>query len=469
MSLDFFRIERGLQLDEAVTYLQGVGAPGTSGDSTTVGVGSVYTDTSSGFLYTKYLAGSGTNKWERMASETYVNNAVGATISWREPVKVNDTTTTVPVITGGTPGTDTIDGQTINTGDRVLFSGATAVGSRNVYIYDAGSGNYTEDVNAETNGDALYVQLGSDAGKQFIFNGTNWVQSAQSSLDELGFIRTFIGKSAGGSEATDYSSNNIVVDGTSLETAIGALDLKVGANVTTGGVIVAGNTVNANIQSISDALGSAVTNGNFILAANTTGQNLQSIDTHLGANFAAGNYITLNQTVLGAVTALDTAIGANVANGNFILAANKVQANITALDAEIGANVVNGDYILAANTVNQNIAALDAAVGETTLSTSATNVTSITTVDTAPVGAGVAKWFVRAELVSDTTRVYATEVYALTDDGTNSDYTKYATLKLGTSIPGLAVTVDTSGGALRLRVASTGAVNVIARRASVLV
>jgi hypothetical protein len=399
-----------------------------------------------------------------------VNNAVGATISWREPVKVRDTTTLVPVISGGTPGTDTIDGETINTGDRVLFAGATAVGNRNVFIYDAASGNYTEDTNAETNGDAVYVQLGTSAGQQYIFNGTNWVQSSQDSLDELGFIRAFIGKAAAGAETPDYSSNNIVIDGTSLETAIGALDGEIGAAVVSGGVILSSNTVNQNIQALSDAAGGAVTNGNFILAANTVSQNLQALDTHFGPNFAAGNYITLNQTVFGAVTALDTAIGANVSNGNYILAANKVQANITALDVAIGPNVSNGTYILAANKVQQNIQALDDAIGVSTLQTTASTVTAITTIDTAPVGATVAKWFVRVVDEGTPTNVYATEVYALANDAvTASDFTRYATLKLGASITGLQVTVDTSGGALRLRVQSSVAVTVDARRASVIV
>ena len=73
---------------------------------------------------------------------------------------------------------------------------------------------------------------------------------------------------------------------------------------------------------------------------------------------------------------------------------------------------------------------------------------------------------VRVEDAADSTRVYATEVYAV-GNGVSADYTKYATLKIGTNITGLAVTVDFNAGSLRLRVASTAAVNVVVRRVGV--
>jgi hypothetical protein len=412
MALDFFRIERGLELDEKVQYLTGAGLPGAGGDSAVAPVGSFYTDNVNGEVFSKHSVGTGVDKWERIATEAYVNNAVGATISWRQPVVVNDTTSlALPAGVAGQPVV--VDTISIANGDRVLFA-ALPSGGKNVYIYNQATGTFAEDVNQETNGDALYVQQGTDAGKQFVFNGTDWVQSAQASLDELGFIRTFIGKATAGAETPSYASNNIVLAGTSLEAAVGALDTQIGATV-------------------------------------------------------AGNYIALNQTVFGAVTALDTAIGANVVTGNYILDTNKVQANISALDAAIGPNVSNGTYILAANKVQANIAALDAAVGIATLTTTATNVTTTTTIDTAPVGATVAKWFIRCVQAADPANVYATEVYALANDAvTASDFTRYGTLKLGISIPGLVITVGTSGGALILTVAAGAGVNVTARRASVI-
>jgi hypothetical protein len=468
MSLDFFRIERGLELDDSVQYLQGIGAPGAGGDTAAAQIGSVYTDNTDGALYTKIAAGTGLDKWQKMASETYVNNAVGATVSWREPVVVRDNVaTTLPVGTATQP--IVVDGTSVTNGQRVLFSAIVGGAGKNIYVYDQATGLFVEDANAESDGDAVYVQGGTSAGKTYIFNGSAWVQSDQSSLDELGFLRAFIGKDAAGNEMPNYTSTNFVVQSSSLEAAVSALDAQFGPDVSLGNFIDPADSTNTNIQSLDTEIGPNVTAGGWITPANSINQNLQALDTHLGVDFVVGNYISAAQTVSGAVTALDVAIGPNVVNGNFVLAANKVQQNIQSLDSQIGANVSNGGYILAANSTNANVQALDTALTQVALQSSVTNVTSVQTIDS--VTADAAKWFVRVELVSDPSRVYATEVYALSDGGTGTDFTRYATLRLGTAIPGLVVSVDNDGsnGNLRLRVAATGAVNVIARRASVLV
>lgn len=467
MSLDFFRIERGLEIDDLVQYLQGSGSPGAAGDTASALVGSVYTDNSTGAIYTKITAGSGTDKWQKLASEDYVNTIAGATISWREPAVVRENSaTTLPTGTATQP--IVVDSVSITDGQRVLFSAIVGGNGKNVYVYDQTNGVFVEDANAETSGDAVYVISGTSAGKTYIYNGSNWVQSDQSSLDEDGYIRSFIGKASVGNTSPSYSSTNFVSQSSALITAVSALDAELGPNVSLGNYVAPASKINANIQSIDTAIGANVTDGGFILAANTVQQNIQVLDTHLGVNFLAGNYISLNQTVSGAVTAIDVAIGPNVATGNFISSANKIQQNIQALDSEIGAQVTTGTYISDASTVNGNIQALDTAIGAVSLQTLVSNVTSIQTIDTVA-GAVAAKWFVRAELASDSTSVYATEVYAITN-GVTSDYTRYATLKLGAAISGLAVTVDLDGSNnLRLRVASTAAVNVIVRRSSVLV
>lgn len=469
MSLDFFRIERGLELDESVQYLQGSFAPGAAGDTAAALIGSVYTDNTDGSIYTKIAAGTGLDKWQKMASETYVNNAVGATISWREPAAVRENAaTTLPTGTATQP--IVVDGVSITNGGRVLFSAIVGGAGKNLYVYNQATGTFVEDTNAESNGDAVYVQGGTSAGKTYVYNGAAWVQSDQSSLDELGFIRSFIGKSSVGAESPGYVSTNFVVQGSNLEAAVSALDFQFGPNVSLGNFIDPAFTTNVNIQALDTKIGASVSNGGFILAANTIHQNLQVIDTHLGVNFLAGNYISLNQTVSAAVTALDVKIGPDVVTANQITAALSISSNLQALDTAIGADVSNGTYVLAANSTNANVQSLDAALSSVTLLSSVTNVTSVQTIDS--VTADAAKWFVRVELVSDTTRVYATEVYALSDGTLNVDFTRYATLKLGVAIPGLVVSVDSDGataGLMRLRVAATGAVNVVARRASVLV
>jgi len=464
MSLDFFRIERGLELDESVQYLQGSGAPGAIGDTAAALVGSVYTDNATGDLYTKIAAGTGLDKWQKMASETYVNNALGATVSWREPANVRDNvTTTLPTGTATQP--IVVDGVSISDGQRVLFSQIVGAAGKNIYTYNQATGTFVEDMNAESNGDAVYVTSGTSAGKTYIFNGSDWVQSDQSSLDEEGFIRAYIGKATAGNTLPVYTSTNFVVQGSDLTAAASALDAELGPNVALGNFIDPALKINGNIQALDTQLGPNVTAGSWITPAASTNTNIQTIDTHLGVAFLAGNYISAGQTVSGAVTALDVAIGPNVVDGFHILAANKVQQNIQAIDTQIGPELTAGTAFTAGTSTNTAVQQLDSALALSTLQTDVTNVTSVQTIDTIA-GAKAAKWYVRVELVSDLTRVYSTEVYAVTD-GTSSDFTRYGTLKLGTAIPGLVVSVDLDGaGDLRLRVAATGAVNVSARRAT---
>jgi hypothetical protein len=463
---DFFRVERGFEIADLVQILQGAGTPGTAGDTAAAPVGSTYQDNNDGSLWTKILAGVGTNKWQKLASENYVNNALGATVSWREPVVVRENVSlTLPIGTATSP--IVVDGVSITDGQRVLFSAISGAAGPNVYVYNQSTGLFVEDINGETSGDAVYVQQGAGAGKTFVFNGTAWVQSGQASLDEEGYIRAYVGKPTPGAILPDYSSNNFISDTDDLTKAVGKLDGALGSNVSVGNYVAPANTVNANIQALDSEIGSNVTTGGFVSAANTVNANIQALDTQLGVALPVGNYITAGQTTNAAIVALDTEIGPNVTTGNFISGSAKVNGNIAALDTAIGAPVVAGTYVSPANSTNANIQALDTALAETTKATAVTNVTSITTVDSIP-GAGSAKWLVRAANAADPTNVYATEVYAVSN-GTAADYTKFATLRIGLAIAGLAVTVDCVAGELRLRVASTAAVNVTARRVGVVV
>lgn len=251
MSLDYMRIARGLELDEQVTLLQGMGAPGASGDPSTVLVGSFYLDNNNGDVYSKITAGVGTDKWEKLASQSYVDGVVTNQISWREPAQVNDSvSTTVPAGTAGNP--ITVDGASITDGQRVLFSAITSGGGPNVYIYNQTTGLFVEDTNNESAGDTLYIIDGTDAGKRFTFNGTAWVLLDVTSLDELGYIRAFIGKSAAGNVLPTYTSTTQVANSDDLEVAIGKLDGAIGGQPTTNTIISNTNTANANIQALAD-------------------------------------------------------------------------------------------------------------------------------------------------------------------------------------------------------------------------
>ena len=510
MSENFFQIYRGLEIDETVQYLQGAGAPG-AGDSGNALVGSVYTDNLNGDIWTKITAGVGVQHWSKMASEAWVSNNISGTISWREPVAVIDTTTTT-LPTG--PSAGVIDGVTLVDGDRVLFAGLTGV--PNVYIYDAIGENFTQDTNSLSQGDTVYVDGGTSGGTRWTYNGTAWVRFDSASLDELAYIRAYDGKPAAGSLAPVYTSTSIVTQGSNLTVAISALDAELGAGVSTGNFISAADSISVNLQAVDTELGANVTDGNYILAANKMNGNIQALDTALGAPTGTGFWVSNAQHVNGNLLALDTEIGANVSNGNHILAINTINQNIQALDTNLGADVtsgsivintnsanqniqaidskigavtdgnqvlaantistniqnldtfvgpdqVTGTYVLATNSITENIQIIDTALGEISKETSATNVTTSTPIDT--VAATVCKWIVKVTDAANSANVTAYEVFGASN-GLTADFTKFATLKLGATIPGLQLSVALSGPNLQLSVSSTAAVNVNARRVS---
>lgn len=68
---DYFRIVRGLEIDESVRILRGSGVPGLTADTNAAQVGSLYLDTASGTAWSKVAAGSGTDKWSTVSNQLY--------------------------------------------------------------------------------------------------------------------------------------------------------------------------------------------------------------------------------------------------------------------------------------------------------------------------------------------------------------------------------------------------------------
>lgn len=81
---EFFRILRGLELDETVRIIQGAGLPGSSSDTDTALRGSLYMDNTTGIAYSKVLNGTGTDKWSSLtesSQQLYEEFAVSPTPS----------------------------------------------------------------------------------------------------------------------------------------------------------------------------------------------------------------------------------------------------------------------------------------------------------------------------------------------------------------------------------------------------
>ncbi|MEO5354917.1 MAG: hypothetical protein H7835_17115, partial [Magnetococcus sp. XQGC-1] len=154
-------------------------------------------------------------------------------ISWREPVKALDPTF-YQDLEDAQDGVNaaTVDGNVaVVAGDRILYVNIAGL-NKNVYIVvgTPGSGaTLVEDTNAASKGDSLYVNAGTSAGMTYNYNGTAWVQQGGASSTEIGFIKSFIGKSADGNETPTYQYEYNVTSGNTLEVAIDQLDNKLGS------------------------------------------------------------------------------------------------------------------------------------------------------------------------------------------------------------------------------------------------
>ncbi len=256
--LNYFTAERGFSFDnENVQMITATGAPGTSGDSQTVGVGSIYMDAASGDFYKKNTAGAGAANWDRMATL----GDIGTGISWREPSRVKDDNVFANLAAAetelndtGTPGNiGGVDSDQFVDGDRILFTAITGE-AKNIFIVTGtpGSGaTLVEDANTATAGDATFITEGTSAGFTFVFNGTDWILIGQGALTEVGFIQAFIGKPTDGNVLPQYTSNNHIADNDSLTVALGKIDDVLGAAITvTGNVISISEDVYDAIRSL---------------------------------------------------------------------------------------------------------------------------------------------------------------------------------------------------------------------------
>lgn len=432
MARKLFNVGIGLQ-DDLVSYLSGSGAPG--GDASyqdSAGVGSRYSDNANGDSYVKIAAGAGADKWSKEALFSDITNLTSSQ-SWREPVNAWDNThTDVAAAEADMDADDTFDGVAVTDGMRVLLNAVT--GNNNVFIVSGSTGAWTltEDPNAETAGDAVNVIGGSQSGKQFTYNGTQWVWTGQNTSDEDGFLRAFMGKDAVGSEMPSYSSTNFVTSGESLETAIGDLDAQVKVNTDN----ITG--LQTEVDAIETSLGSVV---------NASG---------VYQPFSGTNYIDGNASITEDLTDLDTAVKAQ---------SDKI-GNIT--DYASNNVVVDGEDLAT------SVGKLDAALAAAVTPSEATNVTTEVVLDSVGVDTvATAKWLIIATDATGNRESF--ELYAAhngfgANDATESDWTTYGKLKFG-SINGYSVSVGLSGTgatqAMELLVSSTDAVTVKAVRLTV--
>jgi hypothetical protein len=222
MAIDIYKVYNGLGIYGKSSILSGTGAPG--GDASfqdTAALGSLFLRIDVPGLYLKTGTANTTADWT-----LFSNGSAGTIIT---PANAADQTSyaNIAAAEAAYDVSNTVDGVAILAGFRILLTNLTT-GSKTVYIVGGSIGSWTltPDTFTPTAGDEIYVIAGTNNGGDiFTYDGSNWnVQSGSTIINEIGYIRNFIGKSAAGNSMPTYSSNNFVTNGTSLEAAIGAID-----------------------------------------------------------------------------------------------------------------------------------------------------------------------------------------------------------------------------------------------------
>lgn len=320
MAKSLFRVGLGVNIDNKVWHIAGSGVPGGTTETDNAPKGSLYHNTDTGASFKKITAGAGTDKWSEQVDKAYVDS-VASGLSWREPARVIDATTYADQAAAeAAVNTGTIDGVAIADGDRILFTGIQSPGGKNVWTVSGTPGagaTLVEDSNQESDGDAIYIQEGTQAGKQYSYNSTDWFQVGGTASSELGWIQNFIGKDADGNEMPTYANTNYVTSGTdSLESAIGILDGQIKTNADN---ITSATTAASNAQAELDAtqvgIGASIdpSTGNYV--------------AHTGKNYINGN-TSITQDIIDLDAQLKVASDLSTANQTEI---NNIEASIGSL------------------------------------------------------------------------------------------------------------------------------------------
>lgn len=162
---------------------------------------------------------------------------------------------------------------------------------------------------------AAYIKT-SDTGTP-----TGWTLMLTSSgaSSEDTYQNSFMGKSGAGVAMPTYSSTNVVATSDSLQTAIGKIDTKIGANPTsvgrTNNPIVNASALQVNIDNLDAAIGADTTpvtrTNNPIIVNATVNSNIDTLDAAIGANVTSTNYASTTNTVNQNISAIDTQVKTN--------------------------------------------------------------------------------------------------------------------------------------------------------------
>ena len=225
-----------------------------------------------------------------------------------------------------------------------------------------------------------------------------------------------------------------------------------------GNTIADGETVKGALTDLEGAYEETDANVDDLITLSGVAENAVDLGTF------PGDIISDNNTVKGALTEVETELVDTRDNVDDLITLSGAAENATNLGAFTGFGTI---LYTATETIKSALQKVADFLGHLR-SAEVTGVTTATTVDEVPVATyGACKWLVHAFEEATPANVKAVEVYAI-NDGSTADDTQYAKLKLGSNF-NLDLSVDISGGNMRLRAASsTAGITVRARRLGVI-
>jgi hypothetical protein len=426
MARNFYGIEKGLDIyaengSLQVRLLSGSAAPDGLGDQSSAPIGSLYIRNTTGELYQK-VANAGNS------ADYQLNGASSAVVGkWRGE--------TVSVVTGATQGAgvrDMVASPFSDDDGTPLPIGTYVVGQ--YVISGAGGTPVLLEITDVTGDDVTFALASNPLVAEDTFVCKNYLPDPN----------------GGENRALVNYNGSVIVKLSDIDWQIATGINLSGSYAAASGNVAAADTVEAAIAKL-DGVND---NQDSLLG---TAQGAVNLGTFTGAT------IPDSSTVKGALQSLETAHEEVDQNVNDLITLSGVAEN----SVNLGAFAAAGSFLLGATeTIKSALQKLaDYLFGLKVTQT--VGVTTITVVDSlAHATYKKVSWHVEVFVTGTPANRESFIVDALTD-GTNVDDTKYAKLKLGANIAGLASSVAINGANLELRIVSTPSVTVNVRRITV--
>lgn len=417
MSLDLFRVAGGIQINDSTQILEGAGAP-----SVDAPVGSVYTNTTTGGLYTKVLTGAGTDKWELVAAKSYVDTEVAAVQAAVD--RLGNAFNYIGTLAGGA------DAGTAND-----LSALPAGGKNAGDYYKVATAGYFK---VGVGGTPFFANIGDG----LVWNTAAGVDKIDNTNSEVQGTANFV--TVTGSADTGFTVDIATAFKDRVTTAEGEID-----------------ALQTNVGALQTGLGALITR---------VGTAEGEIDTLQSDLTALTGRVTTARGEIDALHAADIAIDHRLDTAESDIF--DLRAFVGAADGDIIPTYTSTTVVTQSATLEAAVGQLDAAVGtvQTDLNTleAAVDLDSRVTTSTATsvadtVTAVAAKWIVH---VADGANITAYELFAASN-GTAVDFTRFGILRIGAAIDGLNVAVTQSGANIVLTVTATNAVTVKIKRIAV--